>query len=224
MASHFNWSHFDALPVIGILRGYTPQQVEQIVLHSTRGGLRNIEITMNSAGAVDLIRLARERAGSTMNVGAGTVCTLEDLESALKAGATFIVTPIVNIDVIKACNKEKTPVIPGAFTPTEIYQAWESGADMVKLFPANRFGPDYVKEIRGPFEQIKLVPTGGVNLENLPHYKRCGAYGYGVGSPLFDKQRIMAQDWEWVEAQAKRFAAVCEQLRSHNSTLPNDSG
>ena len=213
MTSHFNWSHFDALPVIGILRGYTSQQVEQIVFHSARGGLRNIEITMNSTGAAGLIRLARERAGGAMNVGAGTVCTLDDLESALNAGATFIVTPIVNIDVIKVCNDENVPVIPGAFTPTEIYQAWESGADMVKLFPANRFGPGYVKEIRGPFDQIKLVPTGGVNLENLPHYIRYGAYGFGIGSPLFDKQRVEALDWEWVEDQARRFVEIYREFR-----------
>lgn len=208
MTNHFNWSHFDALPVIGILRGYSAQQVEKIILHSSRGGLRNIEITMNSEGAVELIRLAKERAEGTMNVGAGTVCSLADLDAALTAGATFIVTPIVNADVIKRCNDKNIPVIPGAFTPTEVYQAWQLGADMVKLFPANRLGPSYVKDLLGPFDSIKLLPTGGINLSNLPEYRQSGAYGFGVASPLFDMKRVEAGQWDWVEQQARCFVAL----------------
>jgi len=159
MTISFDWLIFEALPAIGILRGYGMQEVENIVRHSAKGGLRNIEITMNSENAAALIRLAKERAEGKMNVGAGTVCSLGDLDEALSAGATFIVTPIVNADVIGSCNKAHIPVIPGAFTPTEIYQAWQLGADMVKLFPANRFGPEYLKDIRGPLDRIKLVPN-----------------------------------------------------------------
>jgi len=216
MPSPFDWRLFETLPVIGILRGYSMAEVEKIVLCSAKGGLCNIEITMNSDNAATLIRLAKERAEGKMNVGAGTVFSLADLDTALSAGATFIVTPIVNGDVIQACNEEKVPVIPGGFTPTEIYQAWQLGADMVKLFPANRFGPGYLKDIRGPFDRIKLVPTGGVNLENLHAYLKNGAYGFGVGSPLFDKQRVEAGDWDWVEAQARRFAAVYEARAASN--------
>ena len=210
MTTSFDWTLFKSLPVIGILRGYSMAEVESIVLHSAKGGLRNIEITMNSKEAAALIRLAKERAGGRMNVGAGTVCSLDDLEMALSAGATFIVTPIVNPEVIEACIEEAVPVIPGGFTPTEIYQAWQLGADMVKLFPANRFGPEYLKDLRGPLDRIKLVPTGGVDLRNLPVYLENGADGFGVGSPLFDKRRVEAGDWDWVEEQARRFAAVYE--------------
>jgi 2-dehydro-3-deoxyphosphogluconate aldolase/(4S)-4-hydroxy-2-oxoglutarate aldolase len=152
--------------------------------------------------------LAKERAEGKMNVGAGTVCSLDDLDAALSAGASFIVTPIVNSEVIRVCKKENVPVIPGGFTPTEIYQAWQFGADMVKLFPANRFGPDYLKDIRGPLDHIKLIPTGGVDLKNMPAYLENGAYAFGVGSPLFDKRRVEAGEWDWVEEQARRFAAV----------------
>lgn len=208
MATPFDWSLFESLPVIGILRGYGMEQVENIVVHASRGGLRNIEITMNSENAPALIRRAGERADGAMNVGAGTVCSLQDLDAALSAGAAFIVTPVVNGDVIERCNREKVPVIPGGFTPTEIYRAWQLGADMVKLFPANRFGPEYLKDIRGPFDKIKLVPTGGVDAENLPAYLKHGACGVGVGSPLFDKRRVEAGDWGWVETQARRFAEV----------------
>ena len=205
MRNQFNWSLFEDLPIIGILRGYSADQVEKIVKHSGNGGLRNIEITMNSKNATDLILLARKTAQETMNVGAGTVCTLRDLDSALSAGATFIVMPIVNPDVIRTCKKEGVPVIPGGFTPTEIYNAWHLGADMVKVFPANQFGPGYIKDIKGPLNKIKLVPTGGVNMDNLQDYIQCGAYGFGVGSPLFHKDRVAAGDWSWVQRQAEGF-------------------
>jgi len=208
MTTSFNWSHFETLPIIGILRGYSAAQVEKIILHSSRGGLRNIEITMNSKRAVDLIKLAKERADGRMNVGAGTVCTLAELDAALKAGATFIVTPIVNADVIKTCNQEGVPVIPGGFTPTEVYRAWALGADMVKLFPANQFGPSYLKELLGPFDKIKLVPTGGVNLTNFADYLQSGAYGFGIASPLFDMGRIEAGEWKWLEQQPRAFAEI----------------
>jgi 2-dehydro-3-deoxyphosphogluconate aldolase / (4S)-4-hydroxy-2-oxoglutarate aldolase len=209
MTTPFDWTLFKTLPVIGILRGYSMEEVENIVRYSAKGGLCNIEITMNSANASALIHLAKERAEGKMNVGAGTVCSLTDLDSALAAGATFIVTPIVNPDVIRACNRERIPVIPGGLTPTEIYRAWEYGADMVKVFPANRFGPGYLKDLRGPLDQVKMVPTGGVDLDNVPTYLANGAYGLGVGSPLFDKRRVEAREWGWVEEQARRFAAVC---------------
>jgi len=216
MTTSFDWRLFETLPVIGILRGYGMEEVENIVIRSAKGGLRNIEITMNSDNAEALIRLAKERAEGRMNVGAGTVCSLADLDAALAAGATFVVTPIVNADVIRACKKRMVPVIPGAFTPTEIYQAWQLGADMVKVFPANRFGPGYLKDIRGPFDRIRLVPTGGVDLENLPAYLKNGAYGAGVGSPLFDKERVEAKEWRWVEEQARRFCVVYEGYAASN--------
>lgn len=208
MDNLFNWTFFEKLPVIGILRDYSVDQVKKIVQYSGKGGLKNIEITMNSMNASDQILEAKKVAQDTMNVGAGTVCTLKDLDSALSAGATFIVTPIVNPEVIQACKKENVPVIAGGFTPTEIYNAWQLGADMVKVFPVNRFGPGYIKDIKGPLGYIKLVATGGVNLDNFQEYLDCGAYGFGVGSPLFQKERVEAGDWGWVQEQAKLFVEI----------------
>ncbi len=205
MSNRFSWTTFETLPVIGILRGYSAKQVENIVTFSARGGLRNIEITMNSRHATDLIKLAIETAGGNINIGAGTVCTLGDLDAALSAGASFIVTPIVNADVIQQCRQEQVPVIPGGFTPTEIYNAWQLGADMVKVFPANQFGPGYIKDIKGPLDQIKLVPTGGITTQNLPEYHKNGAYGFGVATPLFDKRKVEAQQWDWIQQQAQYF-------------------
>ena len=208
MQNLFNWTLFEELPVIGILRGYSVDQVKKIVQYSGKGGLKNIEITMNSKNASDQILGAKEVAQDTMNVGAGTVCTLKDLDSALSAGATFIVTPIVNPDVIQACKKENVPVIAGGFTPTEIYNAWQLGADMVKVFPSNRFGPGYIIDIKGPLNHIKLVATGGGNLANFQEYIDSGAYGFGVGSPLFHKERVGARDWDWVQKQARLFVEI----------------
>ncbi len=214
MSNHFSWPAFEALPVIGILRGYSAHQVEHIVDASALGGLRNIEITMNSRHATTLIRQAVAAAAGRMNIGAGTVCTLDELDAALAAGATFIVTPVVNADVIRQCREARIPVIPGGFTPTEIYNAWQLGADMVKVFPANRFGPGYIKDIKGPLEPIKLVPTGGITLQNLPEYCKNGACGFGVATPLFDKRRVEAQEWGWVQQQAERFAAAYHQAKA----------
>jgi 2-dehydro-3-deoxyphosphogluconate aldolase/(4S)-4-hydroxy-2-oxoglutarate aldolase len=206
MNGSFSWDAFHELPVIGILRGFSREEVEALLAAAARGGLRNIEVTMNSEGAGELIREARRTLGASMNVGAGTVCTLEDLQAALEAGAEFIVTPVLVPEVIAAAKARSVPVIPGAFTPSEIYRAWELGADLVKVFPADQLGPAYIRNVKAPLPQIRLVPTGGVTVETLREYKLAGADGFGVGSPLFAKPRVAARDWGWVEEQARRFA------------------
>ena len=140
-----------------------------------------------------------------MCIGAGTVLNLELLEKALDAGASFIVTPIVNTDVIIKCVTHKIPVFPGAYSPTEVLQAWELGATMVKVFPAETLGPEYIKAIKAPLPLVKLMPTGGVDLKTLAAYRKAGADGFGVGSPLFDRARVEAGDWNWIETQCRAF-------------------
>ena len=196
------------LPVIGILRGFSAQQLPDILGAITRGGLRNLEITMNSPGAVAQIAQTRALAGGKVNVGAGTVTSPSLLDEALEAGAIFIVTPTINHDIIRECVRNNVPVFPGAFSPTEILEAWELGATMVKIFPADAAGPAYIRGLRGPFPNVKLLPTGGVDLATAPEFLKAGAAGLGVGSPLFDKKRIEAGDWAWLESQARNFAAL----------------
>ncbi len=210
----FSWDVFYDLPVVGILRGFGDDDVRNIVAASSKGGLRNIEITMNTKNAPDLIKLAIETAKGQMNVGAGTVRTIDELNTALDAGAGFVVTPICNGEIIKCCSQKNVPVFPGAFTPTEVYNAWQAGADMVKLFPANRMGPGYLKDLKGPLSEIKLMPTGGVRVENLHEYIDCGASAFGVGTPLFDKNKIAAADWNWITQQAQKFTKT---YRTHTS-------
>jgi 2-dehydro-3-deoxyphosphogluconate aldolase/(4S)-4-hydroxy-2-oxoglutarate aldolase len=147
-----------------------------------------------------------------MCIGAGTVLNLELLEKALAAGAAFTVTPVVNVDVIAECVRRKIPVFPGAYSPTEILRAWELGATMVKVFPAETLGPSYIKAIKAPLPQMKLMPTGGVDLKTLAAYKKAGADGFGVGGPLFDRARVEAGDWNWIEAQCRAFVETYNSL------------
>lgn len=212
MKKPFSWEMFNELPLIAILRGFNALEVKNIVKASCRGGLKNIEITMNTDQAPELIQLAKETAGANMNVGAGTVCTPDDLEMALGAGAQFIVMPIVQPDVIATCRKHKIPVFPGAFTPTEIYHAWQLGGDVIKVFPAHRLAPGYLKDIKGPLAQIKLLPTGGITPENMEEYYLAGADGFGIGSALANKKKIAEQDWDWISQQAKKFVDTYKSL------------
>lgn len=206
MSATFNTALFQKLPVVGILRFFKRAEVEKLVPASVDGGLNTIEVTMNSAGATDLIRLTCDLMGEKGNVGAGTVTTLEALDQALAAGASFIVTPAVIPDVIRACVERKVPVMPGAMTPTEILTAWRLGATMVKVFPADQLGPGHIKAVKAPFPEIPLMPTGGVTVETLPAFKKAGADAFGVGGPLFDPKQVAAGNWPWFREQAARFA------------------
>lgn len=193
------------VPVVGILRGFSNGQVSKLVEACMRGGLRNLEITLNSTGALEQIRMAAELAEGKMHIGAGTVLDTEGLEQALGAGASFIVTPTANADVIRECVRRNIPVFPGAFTPTEIVGAWELGASMIKIFPAETHGAKFIKALKGPFPNIQMMPTGGVDLKTLHEFVKAGADGFGVGSPLFERGRVEAGDWAWVESQCRAF-------------------
>lgn len=193
--------------IVGILRGFKLEQTLGAIEAVARGGLRHVEITWNSPGAAEQIREARARLAGKCDVGAGTIITTRDLDGALAAGASFIVTPILREEVVRECVARKIPIFPGAFSPSEIERAWDSGATMVKVFPVETLGPGYIRALRGPFPSIKLMPTGGVDLETLPEFVKAGACGFGVGSPLFDRARVEAGDWRWVEQRAALFVA-----------------
>ncbi len=211
MSSDFSWERFRRLPVIGILRGFEPQVTRELVEIVVAEGLTSIEVTMDSPGVLDELRAIAARHGGAVNVGAGTVVSVADVERALDAGAGFVVTPVVVPEVIAACRARAVPVFPGAFTPTEVFQAWRAGADMVKLFPASALGPGYLRAIKAPLSQVKLLATGGVGLDNLDAYRSAGADGFGVGSPLFDAKRVQARDWDWLRRQVRGFVQAFEE-------------
>ncbi len=206
----FSWDKFHKVPVVGIIRGLSFDDIRQILPVYVSSGLTTIEITMNTDSAKDIIRYAVENFSEALNVGAGTVCNERDLDEALSAGAEFIVTPIISEAVIRACVKQGVPVFPGAFTPTEIYHAWELGASMVKVYPATSLGSAYIKDVKAPLNQIKLMPTGGINKDNIAEFKKAGADGFGVGGQLFDKKSIESRDWGALEEHFKEFVRRVE--------------
>ncbi len=206
MKNHtFDWELFYSIPIIGIVRGLTREKLDHILPAYHSAGFRNIEVTLNTPDAASIIQWLNEKYGEQMNVGAGTVCSPADLEKAVNAGAQFIVTPILNVDVIHSCVESKIPIFPGAYSPTEIYQAWEAGASMIKIFPASLGGVAYIKQIKGPLNNIKLLPTGGVSLENFSEFLQAGAEGFGIGGEIFDKKLIAANKWEELEEKMRHF-------------------
>ncbi|MCB0324404.1 MAG: bifunctional 4-hydroxy-2-oxoglutarate aldolase/2-dehydro-3-deoxy-phosphogluconate aldolase [Bdellovibrionales bacterium] len=205
----FSWTTFDAMPIVAILRGFAFDETRALVAACREAGILNFEVTMNTVGAPSQIEaLAKDHADC--NIGAGTVCTLDELSAATGAGATFIITPGLFPEVVARAKQQAMAVFPGAFTPTEVYQAWELGADIVKLFPASVLGADYLKDLRGPFPQIKLMPTGGVSSENLEAYRRAGACAFGVGGTMFERSLVAEGRWNEVTARARALCAAYE--------------
>lgn len=207
----FSQELFKKAPIVGIIRNVSLEDVKQILPVYRQAGLTTIEITMNTPGAGDIIRYAIEHESEGLNIGAGTVCTKEDLENALAAGAQFIVTPIINKKIIKSCAKKGVPIFPGGYTPTELYNAWTWGATMVKIYPATSLGPEYIKDLKAPLNHLKVLPTGGVSLENMDQFLKAGADGLGIGSQLFDKKMIQNKDWAGLQAYFEKFV---EKLKS----------
>jgi 2-dehydro-3-deoxyphosphogluconate aldolase/(4S)-4-hydroxy-2-oxoglutarate aldolase len=174
-ANSFNADAFGAMPLIAILRNQRAEIIVPVVQALVEGGFTALEITMNSPGAADQIRTAARSAQGRLAIGAGTVTSLAELDEAEMAGASFVVTPVVVPDVITECVRRGLPVFPGAFTPTEIHQAHQLGATMVKLFPAHRLGPAYIRDLKAPLSSIRLLATGGITPESLPDYAQAGA-------------------------------------------------
>ena len=189
---------------MGILRGIEADIIEPLTESVISSGLEAIEITMNTSGASGLIRKMAKAAKNRIIIGAGTVLTMDDLFKALDAGATFIVLPTLVGDVVKHCAKNKIPVFPGALTPQEIYNAWNAGATMVKVFPSKFFGPAYFKEIKGPFQDVELLACGGVTPRNIKSFFSCGASAVAFGASIFKN--------EWLAG--RKFSDVAESIKA----------
>lgn len=195
---------FKRLPIMGILRGIDSGILEPLLKTVESSGLETIEITMNTKGAARLIRRARALSKKLV-IGAGTVLNLENLKSALDSGATFIVTPVLIREIMEYCVRNKMPVFPGALSPTDIYNAWRAGATMVKVFPAGVFGPEYLKEIKGPFDNIELLACGGVTPLNLKSYFSCGASAVTLGKSVFKEEWLKERDFKSIGGAIKNF-------------------
>jgi len=198
-------SSFKQKPILGILRGVELAVIDQLVDTIISAGLETLEITMNTPHASELIKKVKSGYGNRLTLGAGTVLTLKDLRSALDSGASFIVMPVVVKEVVEFCVKNKIPVFPGALTPLEIYSAWEMGAAMVKVFPAKFFGPEYFKEIKGPFKNLELLACGGVTPGNLKDYFKNGASAVSFGASVFKTEWLEKKDFKSIHQSAKKF-------------------
>lgn len=205
MSNRFSIDLFREMPIVGIMRDVPPEAMNRLADLYLESGLTTLEITMNSEGAATTLSALTGKYRTKLNIGAGTVLTLKELDQALSAGAQFIVTPVLNEAVIKRCVEKEIPVFPGAYTPTEIYKAWEMGVTMVKVFPASRLGVSYIKEVLAPMRFLKLLPTGGVTLENCQDFLKAGAAGVALGSSLFPKDLIQNKKWGALQELFEQF-------------------
>lgn len=194
-------------PLIAILRGVTGESADRTVEALCEGGIRFVEVTMNTDGAPQMIERWRTKYGSRLRVGAGTVLSLQDAERAAQAGAEYLISPHLDEAIVTYALEHGLGVFPGAMTPTEIVRAHVLGATAVKVFPAASLGLAYIQELQGPLHHIPVIPTGGVTLDNLHRYFEAGALAVGIGSQLVDKQRIAAEDYDAIRDQAAAFVA-----------------
>jgi 2-dehydro-3-deoxyphosphogluconate aldolase/(4S)-4-hydroxy-2-oxoglutarate aldolase len=199
--------------VVAVIRLKDPAVLAGVVDALVAGGVHMLEITMTVPGAVELIRALGPSLPEGFLLGAGTVTDPATARAVIDAGAAFVVSPVLRTDVIAACHEHGVPALPGCFSPTEILTAWEAGADIVKVFPATALGPGYFKDVRGPLPDVKLMPTGGVSIENAGDWIRAGAVAVGVGGALLDAAAIAAGDFSVVTANAKRIVANVQAAR-----------
>jgi 2-dehydro-3-deoxyphosphogluconate aldolase/(4S)-4-hydroxy-2-oxoglutarate aldolase len=178
-----------------------------------RGGARSVEFTFTNPLAGRAIEAVRDVVGDRASIGAGSVLDPETARVAILSGAEFIVTPTLNTAVIELCNRYAVPTVIGGFTPTELLTAWQAGASYVKVFPSTVGGPQYLKDVRGPLPQLKLIPTGGVNIENAANFIRAGASAIAVGSNLVDAKTVRAERWDVLEERARAFVEAVEGAR-----------
>jgi 2-dehydro-3-deoxyphosphogluconate aldolase/(4S)-4-hydroxy-2-oxoglutarate aldolase len=200
--------------IVAVVRSQDSQQLVEVVRALADGGITVTEITMTVPGALDVLRQVRQTLGDKVLLGAGTILDPETARAALLAGAEYIVAPTVNLDVIKLCQRYDKLVMPGAFTPTEILTAWEAGADIVKVFPADVVGPAYFKALRGPLPQVRLMPTGGVDLKTAADFLKAGACCLGIGGQLVEPQAVAQRNFERIRDLARQYVAIVKQARS----------
>jgi len=200
-----NIDKFRKQPILGILRDITKKEIPPLFETIIASGLESVEIAMNTKDAPALIKQAVKLSNGKLMIGAGTVVDMKLLKSALGAGASFIVMPVLVKDVVKYCVKNKILVFPGALSPQEIYEAWQEGATMVKVFPAGFFGPKYFREIKGPFKDIELLACGGVTAENMPEYFLNGASAIALGASVFRKEWLIKKDFAQIKKAIEKF-------------------
>jgi len=188
--------------VVAVIRMTDTAKLAKVIEAVRAGGVKCIEITMTVPGAVEIIRSLSSSMPADVLIGAGTVTSPDMAEQVIAAGARFVVSPVLNLEVIALCRKHGIACMPGCYTPTEIFTAWNAGADVVKVFPATSLGPKYFKDLSGPFPKIRLMPTGGVSVDNAGEWIAAGAVAVGIGTDLLNKQFIDQERYAELTARA----------------------
>ena len=201
--------------VVAVIRLQDPERLRGVIDALGAGGVRALEVTMTVPRAIQLIDAIAPGLPADFVIGAGTILDPETARAAILAGARFVVGPVFNRAVVDLCHRYDVAVMPGCFTPTEILQAWDAGADVVKVFPATALGPSYFKDIRGPLPQVKLMPTGGVTLENAGDWIAAGAVAIGAGTAMIDAKAVAAGDWAAITRRAASFVEAVRRAREN---------
>jgi 2-dehydro-3-deoxyphosphogluconate aldolase/(4S)-4-hydroxy-2-oxoglutarate aldolase len=199
--------------VVAIMRAKNSDQLLSAAQAVLAGGVKAIEVTMTTPGALDVIRQATGQFGSDVLFGVGSVLDPETARAAILAGAQFVVCPTLNLKTIEVCNRYSVPIMPGAYTPTELLTAWEAGASLVKVFPASVGGPAYIKAVKAPLPQIRLAAVGGVTLDNTAEFIRAGAEVVGVSGELVSQNLLDTKDFATITERARGFRQEVEKGR-----------
>jgi 2-dehydro-3-deoxyphosphogluconate aldolase/(4S)-4-hydroxy-2-oxoglutarate aldolase len=200
--------------IVAVVRSPDSQQLVEACRALADGGVTVVEITMTVPSALDVLRQVRLALGDRLLLGAGTILDPETARAALLAGAEYVVAPTINLDVIRLCQRYDKLVMPGAFTPTEVLTAWEAGADIVKVFPADVVGPAFFKALRGPLPQVRLMPTGGVDLKTAADFLKAGACCLGVGGQLVEPKAVAERNFDRIRELARQYVAIVKEVRS----------
>jgi 2-dehydro-3-deoxyphosphogluconate aldolase / (4S)-4-hydroxy-2-oxoglutarate aldolase len=201
--------------IVPVVRASSPAEARMAAAAVCKGGIPIVEITMTVPGAVEVIRELAKNSGSSVLIGAGTVLNVEAARRCLDAGAEFLVSPGLNLPTVDLAVREGKLIMAGALTPTEVMAAWEAGADFVKIFPCGQVGgAKYIKALKGPFPQVRLVPTGGVNLTNAAEFIEAGVVALGVGGECVQAEALKSNKPEIIVENARRFLAIVQQTRA----------
>ena len=213
MSRHEDLSRVAGSGIVAVLRSTSSEQLVEVARALYEGGVEVLEVTFTVPRALEIIAAVRKALPDQVLLGAGTVLDPETARAAFLAGAEFLVAPTVNPDVIKLAHRYDKLVMPGAFTPTEILTAWEAGADIIKVFPADIGGPAYLKTLHGPLPQVRLLPTGGVNLATIADFLKAGACAVGLGSALVEPKAVEAGDMDRITSLAQQYVEIVRQAR-----------
>lgn len=200
--------------VVAVIRAPKGELLADVAEALLAGGVEVMEVTFTVPAAHRVLEKVAERLGDRIVLGAGTVLDPETARTALLAGAQFIVAPTVSLPTIELCRRYGKPIIPGALTPTEVLTAWQAGADIVKIFPSELTGPGYLKALHGPLPQIRLMPTGGVNLQTAADFLRAGACALGIGGSLVEPKAVASGDMARIESLARQYIEIVRKTRA----------